>query len=283
MYAPIFNTESFVAATLFIERLLQNEDHVFNIIDQCQNDPTLSLDLQLILEATATEKHLEDKLGYKDRNVLSLHTIVTTAIAAAIRHGILNTIRDSKKLPVVPNYIPITGRNSLHLLESPLIIIIDVLQLLVARNAKSLVTFTKTAVIINVKDAFGGDQDIPPLIAKQKIAVGENQSTPIPNIDHGDIIQKQGNNDGRPSTNGQGPKKQPEVIDLTSPSPPPSLLPPTPPPSLWTPPSSPLYHPWSPSQLTPLLNLTDLISDFDSVASSNSSVSDLGNVGDIEV
>jgi hypothetical protein len=79
------------------------------------------------------------------------------------------------------------------------------------------------------------------------------------------------------------PKKQPEVIDLTSPSPPPSLLLPTPPPSLWTPPSSPPYRPWSPSQLTPLFDLTDLVSDFDSVASSNSSISDLGNVGDIEV
>jgi hypothetical protein len=84
MYASIFNTESFVAATLFIERLLQNEDHIFNIIDQCQNDPTLSLNLQLILEAAITEKQLKGKLGYKDDNVLRLHTIVVTAIAAAI-------------------------------------------------------------------------------------------------------------------------------------------------------------------------------------------------------
>jgi hypothetical protein len=78
---------------------------IFNIIDQCQNDPTLSLDLHLILEAITTEKHLEGKLGYKDDNVLSLHAIVTTAIAATIRHGILNTIQDSNKLPVVPDYI----------------------------------------------------------------------------------------------------------------------------------------------------------------------------------
>jgi hypothetical protein len=106
MYASIFNTESFIAATLFIERLLQNEDHIFNIIDQCQNDSTLSLDLHLILEAIKTEKNLEDKLGYKDNNVLSLHTIVITAIAAAIQHGIINTIRDCDKLPVVPDYIP---------------------------------------------------------------------------------------------------------------------------------------------------------------------------------
>jgi hypothetical protein len=106
MYASIFNTESFTAATLFVECLLQNEDHVFNLIDQCQNNSTLSLNLHVILEAVRTEKRLKDKLGYKDDNVLSLHTIVTIAIAAAIRHGILNTIRDCDKLPVVPDYIP---------------------------------------------------------------------------------------------------------------------------------------------------------------------------------
>ena len=69
------------------------------------------------------------------------------------------------------------------------------------------------------------------------------------------------------------PKEHPEVIDLTSPSPPPSLFPPTPP-------SSPLYCPFSPlTHPSPLFDLEDLVSDFDSVASSYSS---LGNVGDIE-
>ena len=106
MYACNFNTDSFLFATLFIERLIQNDDNVFNLIDTCKNDPTLTLDLHLILEAANTEKQLEDKLGYKDRNVLSLHIILTTAIAAAIRHGIINTIRDSLELPVVPDYIP---------------------------------------------------------------------------------------------------------------------------------------------------------------------------------
>ena len=68
-------------------------------------------------------------------------------------------------------------------------------------------------------------------------------------------------------------ENQPEVIDLTSPLPPPSLLPPTPP-------SSPLYYPFSPlTHPSPLFDLEDLVSDFDSVASSNSSLS---NVGDIE-
>ena len=69
------------------------------------------------------------------------------------------------------------------------------------------------------------------------------------------------------------PENQPEVIDLTSPSPSPSLLPPTPP-------SSPLYYPFSPlTHPSPLFDLEDLVSDFDSVASSYSSLS---NVGDIE-
>ena len=106
MYTSNFNTESFLATSLFIEHLIQNEDKVFNLIDTCKNDPTLTLDLHLILEAVTTEKQLEDKLGYKDRNVVSLHIILTTAIAAAIRHGIINTIRDSPELPVVPDYIP---------------------------------------------------------------------------------------------------------------------------------------------------------------------------------
>ena len=106
MYACNFNTDSFLAATLFIERLIQNDDNVFNLIDTCKNDPTLTLDLHLILEAMNTEKQLEDKLGYKDCNVLSLHIILTTAITAAIRHGIINTIRDSPKLPVISDYIP---------------------------------------------------------------------------------------------------------------------------------------------------------------------------------
>ena len=69
------------------------------------------------------------------------------------------------------------------------------------------------------------------------------------------------------------PKEQPEVIDLTSPLPPPFLFPPTPP-------SSPVYCPFSPiTYPSPLLDLEDLVSDFYSVASSYSS---LGNVSDIE-
>ncbi|KIJ91234.1 hypothetical protein K443DRAFT_14558 [Laccaria amethystina LaAM-08-1] len=246
MYASIFNTESFVATTLFIERLLQNEDHVFNLIDHCQNDSTLSLDLQLILEAATTEKHLEDKLGYKDSNVLSLHTIVTTAIAAAIQHGILNTIRDSQKLPVVPDYIPS------HFAGQGIVQYFEQFDAQIHSYGKKAPTSSRTT------------------------AYHPYRRTPTPRCSK---CKKLGHI--RKNCSDDHPK--PEVIDLTSPSPPPSLLPPTPPPSLWTPPSSPLYRPWSPSQLTPLLDLSNLISDFDSVASSNSSISDLGNVGDIEV
>ena len=106
MYTCNFNTDYFLATTLFIKRLVQNNNNVFNLINTCKNDPTLTLDLHLILEAINTEKQLEDKLRCKDRNVLSLHIILTTAIAAAIQHGIINTIRDSPKLPVIPDYIP---------------------------------------------------------------------------------------------------------------------------------------------------------------------------------
>jgi hypothetical protein len=185
---PSLTLKSFVAATLFIERLLQNEDHVFNIIDQCQNDPTLSLDLQLILEAATTEKQLEDKLGYKDDNVLRLHTIVVTAIAAAIRHGILNTIRDSKKLPVVPDYIPshFAGQGIVQYFEkfdaqihaygkkfptSPRITAYHPYRRTPTprcSKCKNSVIFARTVATTNVEDVFGGDQDIPPLTVKQR-------------------------------------------------------------------------------------------------------------------
>ncbi|KIJ93689.1 hypothetical protein K443DRAFT_12680 [Laccaria amethystina LaAM-08-1] len=294
MYASIFNTESFVATTLFIEHLLQNEDHIFNIIDQCQNNPTLSFNLQLILEAAITEKQLEGKLGYKDDNVLRLHTIV--------------------KLPVVPDYIPshFAGQGIVQYFEkfdaeihaygkkfptSPRITAYHPYQrtpTLRCSKCKKLGHIRKncsdyqcrrclwwgpghTTPNCETKDCRWGKEvhntpEYRPWAYNTK--TGEQQWKAIHTwAGVVDISNKEW----------ESPKKQPEVIDLTSPSPPPSLLPPTPPPSLWTPPSSPLYRPWSPSQLTPLLDLSDLVSDFDSVASSNSSISDLGNVGDIEV
>jgi len=79
---------------------------VFNLIDLCHNDPTLSLDLHIILEAIEMEKLLEDSLGCNNDATLNLnlHTIVTTSITAAIFHGILDVIRDSEKF-FVPNFI----------------------------------------------------------------------------------------------------------------------------------------------------------------------------------
>jgi hypothetical protein len=318
MYTSIFNTESFVAATLFIEHLLQNEDHVLNIIDQCQNDPTLSLDLQLILEAAATEKQLEDKLGYKDDNILSLHTIVVTAIAAAIRHGILNTIRDSKKLPVVPDYIPshFAGQGIIQYFEqfnaqihayrkkfptSPRITAYHPYRRTSTprcSKCKRLGHIRKDCSDYQCRGClwFGPGHTTPNCKTKKEAdrAWEKEKFKKTQGYEPWKYDEKTGEQRWKAIHTWAGvttilneewdsPKKQPEVINLTSPSPPPSLLPPTPPPSLWTPPSSPLYRPWSPSQLTPLLDLSDLVSDFNSVTSSNSSNSDLGNVGDIEV
>jgi hypothetical protein len=95
------------------------------------------------------------------------------------------------------------GRNSLHPLVSPPTTLINALRPSAALNAKSSVIFARTAVITNAEDAFGGDQDIPPLIAKQRIAAGEKKYTTPPNIDPGHTIPKQENNNGRPSTRGQ--------------------------------------------------------------------------------
>jgi len=104
MSSTLFNSASFQYALTFIKHLLQKEDNIFNLIDLCHNDPTLSLDLHIILEAIETEKLLEDDLGCNNNATLNLHTIVTTSIAAAIHHGILDVIRDSKKF-FVPDFI----------------------------------------------------------------------------------------------------------------------------------------------------------------------------------
>ena len=104
MSSSLFNSASFQYALTFIEHLLQKEDNVFNLIDLCHDDPTLSLDLHVILEAIKTEKLLKDSLGCSNDAMLNLHTIITTSIAAAIRHGILDVIRDSNKF-FVPNFI----------------------------------------------------------------------------------------------------------------------------------------------------------------------------------
>jgi len=104
MSSTLFNSASFRYTLTFIERLLQKEDNVFDLIDLCHDDPTLSLDLHIILEAIETEKLLEDSLGCNNDATLNLHTIITTSIAAVIRHGILDVIRDSDKF-FVPDFI----------------------------------------------------------------------------------------------------------------------------------------------------------------------------------
>jgi len=104
MSSSLFNSASFQYTLTFIERLLQKEDNVFSLISLCRGDPTLSLDLHIILEAIEMEKLLEDSLGCGNDATLNLHTIVTTSIAAAIRHGILDVIRDSEKF-FVPDFI----------------------------------------------------------------------------------------------------------------------------------------------------------------------------------
>jgi len=104
MSSSLFNSASFRYTLTFIERLLQKEDNVFDLVDLCRGDPTLSLDLHIILEAIETEKLLEDSLGCNNDATLNLHTIVTTSITAAIHHGILDVIRDSNRF-FVPDFI----------------------------------------------------------------------------------------------------------------------------------------------------------------------------------
>ena len=104
MSSSLFQTTAFTAATIYIRNLFKSEDHIFNLIDHFQNDPTLFLDVQLILEAVANEKRLEELTGYT-KPTTSNYVIVATAIAAAIRHGILDAMRDSGKFPLAPDYI----------------------------------------------------------------------------------------------------------------------------------------------------------------------------------
>jgi len=94
MSSTLFNSASFRYTLTFIERLLKKEDSVFDLIDLCHSDPTLSLNLHIILEAIETEKLLEDSLGCNNDATLNLHTIVTTSIAADV-------IRDSDKFSVL--------------------------------------------------------------------------------------------------------------------------------------------------------------------------------------
>jgi hypothetical protein len=95
------------------------------------------------------------------------------------------------------------GRNSPHPLVSPPTIPTDALQLPVARNAKSSVTSAKIVATINAEDAFGGDQDIPPLTVKLRKKPKEYGKTKGRRTDHGDTMKRQENNGGKQSTHGQ--------------------------------------------------------------------------------
>jgi len=96
-----FNSASFTTTTIYLHNLLREEEHIIALINHCQDDPTLILDLQLILESIANKKRLEETAGYT-KPVFSMYNITITAIAAAIRHGILDAIRNSGKLPLIP-------------------------------------------------------------------------------------------------------------------------------------------------------------------------------------
>jgi len=97
-----FNSTSFTTATIYLHNLLMEEEHIVTLIDLCQNDLTLILDLQLILEAIANEKRFEEITGYT-KPVFSMYNITITTIAATIHHGILDAIRNLGKLPLTPD------------------------------------------------------------------------------------------------------------------------------------------------------------------------------------
>ncbi|EDR05920.1 uncharacterized protein LACBIDRAFT_329430 [Laccaria bicolor S238N-H82] len=311
MYASLFNSEAFLAATLFFERLIQKEEHVCTLIKTCQDDPTLSLDLHLILEAVATEKRLESKLGYKDENVLSLHHMVTTAIAAAIRHGILNTIRDCDKLPAIPDYIPshFAGRGIIQYFEkfdaeihsygkkfptSPRITAYHPYRRTPTprcSKCKKMGHIRKNCSDYQCGGClwWGPGHTTPNCETKKKSDKAweweKNMRPAGYDTTTGTQMWKKKTYDwtGVPILRNEDwytPRKQPEFVDLTSPSPPssPPFSPSMPPLAPPTPPSSPLYNPYSPTtHPSPLFDLEDLVSDFDSVTSSS------GNIGDIEV
>jgi len=97
-----FNSASFTTASIYLQNLFKKEEHIINL---CQNNPTLILNLQLILEAIANKKRLKEIAGYT-KPVFSMYNITITAIATAIRHGILDVIRNLGKFPLIPNSIP---------------------------------------------------------------------------------------------------------------------------------------------------------------------------------
>ena len=105
MSLSLFDSASFSTTLLFVEKIFNKEKYIRALVSECKNDPTLTLNLQIILEAKQLELQLTTKEKYWDPNMSSANTILKTAIAAAIRHGILNVIKESGKLPLIPTNI----------------------------------------------------------------------------------------------------------------------------------------------------------------------------------
>ena len=120
MSSSLFDSASFSTALPFVEKIFNEEKYICTLVSECKNDPTLTLDLQIILEAKQLELQLTTKEKYWDPNMSSANTILKTAIAAAIRHGILHIIKGSGKLPLIPTNITIhqfAGRGIINYLR----------------------------------------------------------------------------------------------------------------------------------------------------------------------
>ena len=231
-------------------------------------------------------------------------------MAAAIQHGIINTIRDSPELPVVPNYIPshFAGQGIIEYFEEHNTNI----HLYGQKNPTirkpthhhpyqhtTIRQCSKCKRLRHVQKhccdyqciecyAWGPGHTSPNCPIKKErdiqkwkkeweeasvqweitnLKIDEAKKEQEKGLYRWDRVQNISN------STWNTPEEHPKVIDLTSPSPPPSLLPPTSP-------SSPLYNPYSLfTHPSPLLDFEDIISDFNSVTSSYSY---LGNVSDID-
>jgi len=113
MSSTLFNSASFQYTLTFIERLLQKEDNVFNLIDLCHNDPTLSLNLHIILEAIEMEKLLEDSLGCSNDAMWSGVQIVPNEEWTKPQEVIDLTSPASSRPPTPPPPSPLSSLPSL--------------------------------------------------------------------------------------------------------------------------------------------------------------------------
>ena len=68
MSSTLFDSASFSAALLFIEKIFNEEKYIHTLISECKNDLTLTLNLQIILEAKQLELQLTTKEKYWNLN-----------------------------------------------------------------------------------------------------------------------------------------------------------------------------------------------------------------------